>query len=736
MPISLPEVQLRRAAAPMTGARVNETAPGGTSGDRMAHVPRHVARVSAREELDPATACFDFTAAIMLGLDLDGVVTMINQRGCQVLGLPKEEILGRDWVETFVPGPDREHTVAYFRDIVAEKNPRPTRHENTIQSPAGETHAIEWHNALLRDTSGAVTGLLSSGIDVTGRQHVEEELRFKSTILDKAVDSIIVHTPDGHVLYGNETAAAMRGCEREDLLRMGPFDWVAPEYAEASARAQARLVDEGAVIYESGMLTADGYVTPVEVHATTLEMANGAVVISTARDITERKQAQSVIARMAFYDQLTGLANRALFFDRLEHAMQSSRRTKTLVAVAFLDLDNFKGINDTLGHRTGDALLTDIANRLVSCVRRSDSVARLGGDEFTVLFEQVSDETEAVELADRLLACFQEPFDLGDEQIFITASIGLAVADRPEMPADEVLLHADTAMYHAKDQGRNSCQVFRPHMGESARDRFALKNDLRHAMENGELKIAYQPQFRVTDRVLVGVEALLRWNHPTRGPISPISFLRLAEESGQIRAIGAWSLQEACAQARRWDACGIPDLRMSVNLSARQFEDPHLVAVVSRVLADTGLSASRLELEVNESHDGTGLRHMFSTSERLRDLGVRLAIDDFGTGFSSLDRIMSMRVDTIKLDRRFVRRIGRDVRANAVCVAIIGLAHSLGVRVVAEGVENHEQLVFLEDQDCDEVQGYLLGMPMPAQEIALLIEELVGSGAPAANCSR
>lgn len=669
---------------------------------------------------DPARACFDFSAAIMLGLDLDGVVTLINRRGCQILGLPSEDIVGRNWFGTFVSLPDRRRALEHFRRVVEEQTPHPTRHSNTIQSHTDGLRSIEWHNALLRDHHGGVSGMLSSGIDVTGRHEVEEELRFKSTVLDNAVDSIIVHTPEGRVLYGNERAAGLRGCTPEDLRTAGPFEWIAPEHRDSTRKALGELPKNGVAICESGVLTADGYFVPVEVHATTLELTSGPVVISTARDITERKQAQSVIARMAFYDPLTGLANRALFFDRLEHAMGSSHRAEGTTAVAFLDLDNFKAINDTLGHRSGDALLVNIANRLLSSVRRSDSVSRLGGDEFTVLFEQVADETEAVELAARLLGCFRDPFDLGDQEVFVTASIGVAVADGPDTPADELLLNADTAMYHSKQQGRNTCQVFRSHMGQSARDRFALKNDLRLALDRGELMLAYQPLFRVSDRSLTGVEALLRWEHPTRGTVGPLSFLPLAEESGQIRDIGAWTLREACGNARAWSAAGVGDLRVAVNLSARQFEDPEIVPTIARVLAESGLPPARLELEVNEWPDNTGLRHMVTTGQRLRALGVRLAIDDFGTGYSSLDRIMSLSVDTIKLDRRFVRRLGLDLRAGAVCEAIIGLAHNLGVKVVAEGVENEDQLRFLEERRCDEMQGFLLGRPMPASEIARL----------------
>lgn len=677
------------------------------------------------KERNRAQSYLDVAAAIMLGLDRDGRVTLINEHGCEILALTEQEIVGRSWFETFVPEHDRERTLAYYRATIAGDGPMPGVHENAVERSDGEMRMIEWHNTLLRDEDGAVSGMLSSGIDITGRRVAEEELRFKSLVLDKAIDSIIVHTPEGRILYANEQAHDLRGCSRQEFLGLPPFAWVAPTFHEVTAWASQRVQDEGVAIYESGALKSDGSVVPLEVHSMTIDLNGEPAVVSAGRDVTERKQAQDTIARMAFYDALTGLANRALFFDRLQHAMDAARRTESTVAVAFLDLDRFKAVNDTLGHRHGDALLVDVANRLVASVRSCDTVARLGGDEFTVLFEGVTDEAEAMELAERLIACFREPFDLGDQELFITTSVGVAVdvANLPEASAEELVLRADTAMYHVKEQGRNGAQVFRHHMGQSARDRFALKNDLRFALERGEMTLYYQPQFRVTDRVLTGVEALLRWDHPTRGPVGPASFLPLAEESGQIVGIGAWALREACTRVQAWSAAGLGDLRVAVNLSTRQFEDPDLLALVTELLADSGLAPERLELEVTESLATRDIRHMRSTFDSLRALGVRLAIDDFGTGHSSLDRVMQLNVDTLKLDRRFVGQLGRGGRARAICGAIIFLAHALGLNVIAEGVETDEQLQFLVENECDEMQGFLLGRPAPVPGLEQLLRD-------------
>jgi diguanylate cyclase (GGDEF)-like protein/PAS domain S-box-containing protein len=685
-----------------------------------------------RSERNRAQTYLDVAEAILLTLDRDGVLTSINRKGTEILGRDAQAMLGHDWFAEFVPSSDRERVVECFRHSIGHDGDSPVgacdgAFVNAVLLSDGSQRTIEWRNALLHDGEGAVAGMLSSGIDVTGRMATEEALRFRSFVLDQATDSIIVHRLDGTVIYANERAFATRGFTEDEFLSLAGFGWVAPAARAGNAKVVDLLRETGQTIFESADATADGRSIPVEVHACTVTVGGELVVVSAGRDISERLEAQETISRMAFYDSLTGLANRALFFDRLEHAIATAARDDSQLAVIFLDLDHFKGVNDTLGHHTGDLLLTAVAERLSAHLRDGDTMARIGGDEFTVLLEHVNEREEVERVVTKLLGCFREPFsDIGGQELFVTASMGIVVTRGAEQTAETLIAQADTAMYTAKESGRNAYNFYVSHMSDAARRRFDLKNDLRHALADGQLAMHYQPQVRVEGGRLVGVEALLRWAHPKHGPVAPSVFLPLAEESGQIFAIGEWTLRQACAEARRWHQAGQPDLRVAVNLSARQFEDPRLVATVAGVLAQSGIEPSNLELEITETIATRDTDRMRETFEDLRALGVRIAVDDFGTGFSSLDQLMRLDVDTLKIDRRFTRDLDRNERAAAITSAVIFLAHKLGLNVVAEGVETPAHYAMLMRQGCDEMQGFLVGRPMSVLEFDMLLARLRG----------
>jgi diguanylate cyclase (GGDEF)-like protein/PAS domain S-box-containing protein len=682
-----------------------------------------------RDERNRAQTYLDVAEAILLTLDPAGIVVSINRKGTEVLGRSAEEMIGRDWFAEFVPEADRERVVAAFRRAVAQDPASlcDAAFVNPVQLADGSQRTIEWRNALLHDDVGAVAGLLSSGIDVTDRMAAEETLRFRSFVLDQATDSIIVHRLDGTVLYANQRAFATRGFTKEQFLALPPFGWVTPEARDGDARVVNLLRETGQAIFQSATATTDGGSIPVEVHACTVKVGGELVVVGAGRDISERLEAQETISRMAFYDSLTDLANRALFFDRLGHAIATAARDDSQLAVIFLDLDHFKGVNDTLGHHTGDLLLRAVAERLSTHLRDGDTIARIGGDEFTVLLEHIESRDEVERVVTKLLACFREPFsDIGGQELFVTASMGIVVTRGAEQTAETLIAQADTAMYTAKESGRNAYNFYVSHMSDAARRRFDLKNDLRHALADGQLSMHYQPQVRVDDGRLVGVEALLRWAHPRHGPVAPAVFLPLAEESGQIFAIGEWTLRQACGEARRWHESGAPDLRVAVNLSARQFEDPRLVATVAGVLAQSGIEPANLELEITESVATRDTDRMRDTFEDLRALGVRIAVDDFGTGFSSLDQLMRLDVDTLKIDRRFTRDLDRNEQAAAITSAVIFLAHKLGLNVVAEGVETPAHYTMLLRQGCDEMQGFLIGRPMSVLEFDMLLARLAG----------
>ncbi len=677
-----------------------------------------------RRERNLAQNYLDIAAAILLTLDSDGRVLMINRKGCEVLGRAEDELVGRDWFETCLPAEERLHVREMFDGLVRRGSPdKDHEFTNVVRRADGSLRLIEWRNVLVRDDSDAVTAVLSSGIDVTERRAAEDELQFKSFVLDHSIDSIVVHRLDGTLLYANDRACASRGYSLEEFLALPPFAWVAPQGREAGVLAARQLAKDGRVIYESATVCKDGSVIPQEVHAMTMTVGGDLVVVAAGRDISERKEAQETISRMAFFDGLTGLANRSLFFDRLEHAIANAGRDSSRLALMFLDLDHFKNINDTLGHPTGDLLLSAVGHRLQQVLREGDTIARIGGDEFTVLVEDIDSREEAERIATKLLACFREPFEI-DQELFVTASIGIVLSRGAEHSAEMLLSQADTAMYCAKESGRNAYNFYVPHMSDAARRRFDLKNDLRHALAEGQLALHYQPQVRVDDGRLVGVEALLRWSHPRHGAIAPAVFLPLAEESGQIFAIGEWTLRQACEQGRRWQRTGGGDMRVAVNLSARQFEDPRLVAIVAGVLSHTGLEPHDLELEITETIATRDTDRMRETFEDLRALGVRVAVDDFGTGFSSLDQLMRLDVDTLKIDRRFIRDLDHNEGAAAITSAVIFLAHKLGLNVVAEGVETPAHYAVLLRQGCDEMQGFLIGRPMSVLEFDMLLPRL------------
>ena len=441
-------------------------------------------------------------------------------------------------------------------------------------------------------------------------------------------------------------------------------------------------------------------------------------------DITERKALEDELAHRAFHDPLTDLPNRALFLDRLGHAaLRLSRWRGGAIAVLFLDLDNFKYVNDSLGHRAGDGLLLEVAGRLRALLRPEDTLARLGGDEFVVLLEGVEDEGAASLVAERIAEALQEPVVLGGQEVFATASVGVALGRGKEVSPEDLLRDADTAMYRAKGDGKARSAVFRDGMGEVPAARLRLEGDLRRAVERGEFRIFYQPMALLETGEVVGAEALLRWEHPERGLLAPDEFVPLAEETGLIVPIGRWVLEEACRQARAWREEMPPGAvsTMSVNLSARQFGDPALVDGVKSALEASGLDPGALVLEITE---GTLMGDAPSTLAALGDLkalGVGLAVDDFGTGYSSLSYLKRFPVDYVKIDRSIVSGVERDAGNEAIVAATVAMTGALGLRVVAEGVETRKEAEKLRLLGCEMGQGFYWWRPNPPEEAAKLI---------------
>ena len=454
---------------------------------------------------------------------------------------------------------------------------------------------------------------------------------------------------------------------------------------------------------------------------------DGAAIGRSIRYAVERKALEMHTAHKALHDHLTGLANRDLFHDRLKHAVTRARRHQSLLGVMFLDLDGFKPINDTLGHEVGDKLLVALARRLEDGLRGSDTPARFGGDEFVVLCEDVADEQHVINIAERLQRAIGEPFMIDEHELYVTSSMGIVVSDGREEGAEELIRNADEAMYRAKRQGI-PYEVFDDGMRNRVLARARTESDLQRAVEEREFRLLYQPQVDLSSGEIVGLEALIRWDHPERGVVEPSEFLWLAEETGLITRIGEWVLRQSCLQARAWAVRNGRPLRITVNLSARQHRDPGLVDLVERVLTETRTEPAALCLEITESVAVDDAESAMATLRRLKELGVRLSIDEFGTGNSSLGSLKRFPLDMLKIDRSFVIGIDSDAEDVAIVTAIINLAHSLGLETIADGVERKDQLDALRELGCETGQGFYFARPRPSEAIA----ELLGSREPVA----
>jgi diguanylate cyclase (GGDEF)-like protein len=449
------------------------------------------------------------------------------------------------------------------------------------------------------------------------------------------------------------------------------------------------------------------------------------VIHATVVDISDRKRAEEQIEFHAYHDVLTALPNRKLFTDRLRHALTRAKRTSKALAVMFIDIDHFKTINDTLGHTAGDELLLEMARRLRACVRDDDTVARIGGDEFTIILSELRHPEDAIGVAQKILEAVQVPLTIGSMPIVVTASVGISLYPADGADPEALLRNADSAMYRAKEAGRNTYQLCTDEMKQRAMDRLSVESRLRTAVRDHQLILAYQAQINLVTGRTVGVEALVRWNDPERGVMEPAAFIPIAEESRLIVPLGEWVLRTACRQTKEWHDRGAGPVRVAVNLSARQFQQQDLVEMVQSALEDVDLSPSSLELEITETTAMQNAEVTVEVLRALRELGVGISIDDFGMGYSSLNYLRRFPITGVKIDRAFVSDVTTNDGDAAIVSAVIGMARSLRLRVIAEGVETAEQFAFLRSHDCDEAQGYYFGRPVFSNEMT---RALVGNG--------
>ena len=548
----------------------------------------------------------------------------------------------------------------------------------------------------------------------------QSEERFRALIRN-ASDVIAILTPEGQIRYLSSAAQHLWGYAPEDLEGTCVFALMPPEEGARPQTLMEQAIEspEGGLTTEMRVQYADQSWHLSEIILTNLLSEPGIEgVVLTCRDISERKAFEEQLSHQAFHDALTGLPNRALFMERLLHAQARARRQQTCVGVVFLDLDNFKVINDSLGHEAGDHLLLTVAQRLSDCIRPGDTVARLGGDEFTVLFEDLADNDHIMGLAERIVQVMDTPVTVSGREVFTTVSLGIALSVGDDRSAEDLLRDADTAMYQAKTNGKARSVVFDRSMNADAVERLELEIDMRRALDREEFCVYYQPIVCLETGRINEVEALVRWQHPERGLVAPLKFIPLAEQTGLIVPLGRWVLREACRQMHEWQRQypEEPPMMVSVNLSARQLQQPTLLEEVIEILKETSLSPHLLKLEITESVMMLDSETTIPRLHQLKALGIHLAVDDFGTGYSSMSYLSSLPIDTLKIDRAFVSNMGRNPEDLAIVRAIVSLAKTLNLRITSEGIETIEQLEQLRALGSDQGQGYYFDRPLPADQ--------------------
>ena len=533
------------------------------------------------------------------------------------------------------------------------------------------------------------------------------------------MEGVIITDSNSRILAVNKAFTQVTGYDLEELKGLTPRILQSGRHdAQFYAEMWESLKQSGQWIGEIWNKRKNGEIYPERLTIAAVKDNAGVVgnYVAVFSDITEIKQSQERLDFLAHHDPLTSLPNRLLFNLHLNHSIALAQRDRCQMAVIFIDLDHFKNVNDSLGHDRGDELLKKVAEVLGTQVRKSDTLARLGGDEFILLLNNIEALHHAGTIAEKFLSLLSQSFIVFGHEIFITASIGISFYPMDGEDANTLVKNADTAMYFAKTHNRNSYHFYSPSMGEHAQERIKLETLLRRSIDRGEMAVHYQPQVNLLTGQLVGMEALLRWNNPELGMVSPIRFIPIAEDTGFIATLGEWVLRTACRQLQEWDSCAINMPCVSVNLSVKQLEYSDIVGIVSRILAETGLPSSRLELEVTESAIMNNQRAL-GNLDGLRALGVVLAVDDFGTGYSSLSYLRRLPIQKLKIDRSFVSGMTAEPSREAIVRAIIAMANALGLRTIAEGIETESEAQFLRQEGCHDAQGYLFSQPLPPEEL-------------------
>ncbi len=694
-----------------------------------------VRRLSSRNQL-----ILDSAGQGICGLDRAGRLTFVNTCAAELLGCPMEELIGatlHDRVHALRDdGVGCLHTECPILNTIADGIPRHVD-SDVFRRADATTFAVEYTGTPIVHGE-TVVGVVVAFADISRRKDAEKHLRQAALVIENTPDCVVIMDASGLIQSVNPAFLSRTGYTLEDVLGRSPKLLQSGHHPPSFYLTMwQKIVSNGQWQGEIWNRRKNGEIYPEWLSIKVLKdddlrITNYVAIYS---DITTHQEVQARLHHLAYYDPLTGLPNRQLFTDRLGLALAQAQREHNLLGLIFVDLDRFKTINDTLGHGMGDRLLQQVGARLRGAVRQSDTIARIGGDEFTVILPALAQPEDAAAVARKILETLEPPLRIDQQELFVTASLGISLYPADGDTAESLIGRADIAMYRAKESGRNSYQFYRPDMSERFKHRLALESDLRRAVKNEELYFVYQPQFDIRSGRLAGVEALARWRHPEIGDIAPATFIPIAEDIGLIGQIGRWGLKRACCEAREWVGRDDGPFRVAVNLSAHQLQDSELPRFLARAALDAGIRTDSIALELTESVLMDGSPTTESTLRELTDMGVEIAIDDFGTGYSSLSYITRFSIDKLKIDRSFMRQIPGNPNDSAIATMIIAMAHASNMRVTAEGVENRAQLNFLLEQGCDEMQGNFVGIPVPPAEITRMLKRS-GRSAPVALPSR
>lgn len=660
----------------------------------------------------------------ILAVDEDNRIILSNQQFALIWGIPPEMLKAGDDNRLLEFVVNQIENPAQFLDRVEYLYLHPSeRAKDEVRLKDGRV--LDRYSSPLLDSDGTYRGRIWYFRDITERIKADERAQLWSRVLEQSAEAIFVCDPQERILIVNKAFERLTGYTATESIGNTPRMLQSGRQDQAFyARMWRSIAETGSWHGEIWNRRKNGEIYPEWLSISAVNDRNGPLshYIGIFSDITSRKQDEERMAHLAHYDALTDLPNRVLLMDRLNQLTKVSARSKTKVAVIFIDLDRFKDVNDSLGHDVGDLLLQSTGKRLSHAVREQDTVARIGGDEFVVVIQGAHSVDDIASVAQKLLSCLTEPITLNGYELTVTASLGISVCPDDATSAQDMIRNADAAMYQAKGTGRNAYHFYTADLNERALETLSMENALRRALERDEFILYYQPQIDTKTGAVVGAEALIRWNHPEFGFISPLRFIPIAEERGLIVPIGNWVIQEAARQSAAWRAAHGPAVRIAVNVSAVQFRQKDFIEQLTRAVQENGIPPSALELELTESIVMRDADAAIEILRKLHEMGFHLSIDDFGTGYSSLSRLRRFPIDKIKIDQSFVA----DENGMGIVTAVIGIARSLNLKVIAEGVEKHEQLRALRELRCDQVQGYLISRPVPARDF----EQFVASWKP------